>query len=80
MKKLFLSLIIVMALAGCTSIPVDVYFLREGMTVETVYAIASKPDRIIHTKTDGHSYEQWFYRDAKINLKFEDNKLIEWSN
>ena len=78
MKFLFI-LLLVLSLGACASAPI-IYDLNEKMTREEIGQLYKHPDKVIHSKKDGHIYDEWMYKDEGIKLVFEDGILIEWHN
>lgn len=75
MKRLLL--IACLAIAGCASLPVDVFQLRGGDGIESVRAqLKARPDSIVHER----NVETWIFKDAGIVLVFEDGKLRDFRN
>jgi len=79
MKYVILALLL--ALASCASLPVDVFAIRSDSTIEEMKASVTRPpDKVRHYVREGKSFESWLYVKEGIFLVFCDNVLVEWRN
>lgn len=75
------ALFFALALTSCASLPVDVFRISSGTSIEAMKStVLRPPDRIAHFQRDGHSVEVWTYVSERISIVFQDNIIVEWRN
>lgn len=91
MKIAVLSLLAILAFAGCTSsaavpgwyagVPMEKLYI--GMSAGEAREAAGYPTAVNRTTLDGVVLEQWVYRDMwgrDVYLYFDNNRLKAWQN
>jgi starvation-inducible outer membrane lipoprotein len=68
-------------LVSCTSLPIDVFQIRDNTSIEEMRSLVSKrPDKITHTFRAGKALETWLWLKENISITFENGLILEWHN